>query len=742
MKNKNMTFFKKRKYHFRVKPIVLAMATMFPCTVLADIAVDTNDPQRLNVSSAANGTPLININDPNNSGVSHNKYADFNVNQQGVIFNNSMQDGVTQTGGYAIKNAQLSSEARVILNEVTGANGSRLAGSMEVFGRTADLIVTNERGITVNGVSTVNTSNLTLSTGKVNVDPNGNVQLAVERGNISVEGAGINTEGLSYFDIVSRSATLSGEIAGNADIKIVAGLNNYDTSSRTHSVRSRTGSDTPKIAISGTQLGSMYGNRIQLISTESGAGVTHQGSIVGSNTIEITADGDIGLAAVVSKNESVKLAGNSITLNKQAGVGGLSAHYDVILTALATLNINADVVSKTGSIRIQANSLLQSAANLLAQNGAKTNSAVPAIHINVADRYVISGTLYAIDNSGNQIAGAQVTFNKGKFVVKVGSTVLTNATVISDANIVSTAGNIAVTAGTLENNRGIMATRKGSLIFNLTDALVNNGSVEANGSIEFHGQRLKNSGIFTTNDRFKLTVGTLENEGGLYAGQLAVAADKIGNQGIIISEDGDISLQVKNELANSGTVQASGAIGVKASSLDNKGKINAAKDVALNLAGLKSSGVVQGENITANLGSMDNSGSMIATSGNITLTLNGDSDAVNSGTIQAGSAISLTGKTLRNQGNMNAQTGALGLFLNETLDNSGALYGNNINIVSNKLKNTGETISEDGHLSVEVRGRDGLINSGILQAQSGKIITVGVLTNQGSIATVKDLQIA
>lgn len=74
-----------------------------------------------------------------------------------------------------------------------------------------------------------------MSTGKVNLDQNGNVQLAVERGHVSVEGSGVNTDGLSYFDIVSRSASLSGEISGNADLKVLTGLNDYDTQSRSHS---------------------------------------------------------------------------------------------------------------------------------------------------------------------------------------------------------------------------------------------------------------------------------------------------------------------------------------------------------------------------------------------------------------------------------------------------------------------------------------------------------------------------
>lgn len=144
----------------RVSPLVLAMAGVLPTIAVADIIPDDLESRRPGVAASANGTQLININDPNAQGVSHNKYNQFDVSSGGVIFNNSMKDGVSQTGGYVIKNNQLSNEANVILNEVTGAKGSYLNGSMEVFGRSADLIIANENGITVNGVSTVNANNL------------------------------------------------------------------------------------------------------------------------------------------------------------------------------------------------------------------------------------------------------------------------------------------------------------------------------------------------------------------------------------------------------------------------------------------------------------------------------------------------------------------------------------------------------------------------------------------------------
>jgi filamentous hemagglutinin family protein len=121
------------------------------------------------VTQTINGTPLINIANPNN-GLSHNRFTDLNVGAQGVVFNNSRVDGVSQIGGSAMKNPHLQQNATGILAEVTGTDISRLQGTMEVFGPAADLLIANPKGNSVfgdKGAYLSNTLNVPIAAGFV-----------------------------------------------------------------------------------------------------------------------------------------------------------------------------------------------------------------------------------------------------------------------------------------------------------------------------------------------------------------------------------------------------------------------------------------------------------------------------------------------------------------------------------------------------------------------------------------------
>ncbi|MDN3719641.1 filamentous hemagglutinin N-terminal domain-containing protein [Roseibium salinum] len=229
------------------------------------------------ITAAPNGVPMVNIARPNGSGLSHNKFNDFNVGQQGLILNNSKVVGTSQLGGAILGNPNLASgsTARIILNEVTSANPSLLEGATEVFGGTADYVLANPNGITCNGCGFINTPRATLTTGTPVLDPTSGALtgLSVNDGAISIGALGLDARSTDYFDVISRSVAINGAIHGK-DVRVITGRNDIDYANRVvKSVKADDGSDKPEFSIDSSALGGMYANRISLEGTEAGVGV-------------------------------------------------------------------------------------------------------------------------------------------------------------------------------------------------------------------------------------------------------------------------------------------------------------------------------------------------------------------------------------------------------------------------------------------------------------------------------------
>ncbi len=130
-------------FSWSLKRLVLSVLLAgAPGWAMADILVDPTTPAgSTNVINAANGVPVIEIANPNAKGLSHNRFSEFDVQQPGVIFNNSRANGVSQIGGAVLLNPNLQRTATAILTEVTGNKPSTISGTLEVFGDKADLLI-------------------------------------------------------------------------------------------------------------------------------------------------------------------------------------------------------------------------------------------------------------------------------------------------------------------------------------------------------------------------------------------------------------------------------------------------------------------------------------------------------------------------------------------------------------------------------------------------------------------------
>ena len=121
---------------------------------------------RAKTEEARNGMTVVNINTPNDKGLSHNQYDAFNVDHKGLILNNANRPVNTELAGYIMGNPNLvGPTANTILNEVTGTGATSMNGALEVAGNKAHVIIANPNGISVNNGTFINANSATLTTG-------------------------------------------------------------------------------------------------------------------------------------------------------------------------------------------------------------------------------------------------------------------------------------------------------------------------------------------------------------------------------------------------------------------------------------------------------------------------------------------------------------------------------------------------------------------------------------------------
>ncbi|HBI08977.1 MAG TPA: hemolysin, partial [Franconibacter pulveris] len=198
MKNKGMRSVKKNTHvlHANLAPVcfatMLALGMVLP--VQAAVIADNSAANQPSVHTGANGATIVDINKASAEGVSHNVYSQFNVDQNGVILNNSGGATNTQLAGQINGNANMAGgSAKVILNEVRSADPGQLNGMVEVAGQSAQVIIANPSGITCNGCGFINTNHAMLTTGAASFDAQGKVNgLDVKKGQIVITGKGMD----------------------------------------------------------------------------------------------------------------------------------------------------------------------------------------------------------------------------------------------------------------------------------------------------------------------------------------------------------------------------------------------------------------------------------------------------------------------------------------------------------------------------------------------------------------------
>ena len=293
---------------------------------------------------------IINIVKPDSNGLSHNKFTDFNVAGNGIVFNNHTESAQynSQLAGALNANANLQGNAaKLILTEVTGTGKTNLNGMLEIAGTKADLVIANPNGIVGKGFGFINVGRATLTTGVPDWGADGKLNgFSVAKGTIDIQNAGLTEDQRTDYrpdklDIMARAIKINDELWANEAINVVAGSNEvkYNTDGSLEVQKTTATAEKPQVALDVAALGGMYAGRIMLVGTEKGLGMNIGGNLKAQENLSITNDGKI----VFTKN-----AGSNNTAD------GLSNKDYTSLTSDGTVMVSStEDIENSGVITAQ-----------------------------------------------------------------------------------------------------------------------------------------------------------------------------------------------------------------------------------------------------------------------------------------------------------------------------------------------------------------------------------------------------
>jgi filamentous hemagglutinin len=248
------------------------------------IVADDTKVNRIGVSGNGDDAWLVNVNAPNERGLSVNYFNEFNVRSNGVVLNNAAKAALLQqltVGGSRQVSANpnyagLSQGAKVILNQVTSSKRSVLEGYLEVAGDRAAVVIANPNGITCDGCGFVNVNRVGLVGGTAELDNAGNLSGYRVSGDVQVGRGGMEVMEADYASVIGTAVQLQGVIVGNKSttVEVVATGNKGKLN---------------QADIDIAELGGVYSGVVKLKATGNGVGVK-----VNENTGRVEEDIKIG----------------------------------------------------------------------------------------------------------------------------------------------------------------------------------------------------------------------------------------------------------------------------------------------------------------------------------------------------------------------------------------------------------------------------------------------------------------
>jgi filamentous hemagglutinin len=748
----------------------------------------------LELDRAQNATPIVQINRPSDGGVSANYYKDFNVNQENLIINNAKGQAVkTDLGGVIYGNPNFNKEsarqADIILNEVTSANNTTIAGYLEVAGGKADLIIANPNGIMVSGAGFINTGRISLITGRSGMgdrrntlDSQGNLNpfmlsndansaVIVEGRNvIGKDGKevrynlGIDTSNISFTQLISRVVKINADILSNGpsktDIEVISGGKKaaYNKDAKRFEVTSdgKIEGVKPEFAIDSTALGGIRAGKIKIIAMEEGVGARIRKDVISDiDNIEFDVNGNLIFEEKVSlngaKDVKVKTHGK-LEIGDKVGIDTNTHQAKIEIDAKGGID-NSSTITTTGDITIQTDNEFV--------NKGTISSAESKLNIDAKAR-IDNRAQGVVHSKGDMTIKTNNEFvNKGEIRTNAKADIQAIRNIDSDGLIQAT-GDIKIKSdndfkgkGNIKSERKVSIKAK-DIVMAGDDAQENLVSGQ---EVDLEATRgIRNIGASTLVARQKMNLlaqGEITNNGpnANIFGENIEATSQAGR----IANDGHIKAHIDANLTSAsisntgaGKIEAENKVELKTTSSDisntatiaanNEVKLNATGDLSnANTGQIRSNNasvlIEVGRNIRSNgvIYAGDANATLRAPMGEIT---NNGADA----NIRAKNIQAISRDSIANEGKMEA---ADKVELNSTaldISNTGTIVANNeVRLDSahdfNNL-NTGQIDSKEGTVSIK-SGRN-IGNSGNMYAQQGMTLSAaGEITNNGLNAKIQ-----
>ena len=398
---------------------------------LANPVVPTQGALGPKTEEARNGTTVVNINTPNDKGLSHNQYDAFNVDHKGLILNNANRPVNTELAGYIMGNPNLvGPTANTILNEVTGTGATSMNGALEVAGNKAHVIIANPNGISVNNGTFINANSATLTTGNPIINNGSITGYQVQQGSITVGEKGLNASKTARTDLLAEAVQLNGKVWAK-DAQVVTGKNavSVDSSGKVTNVH-KTG-ESSQVGLDVAVIGGMYANSMYLVGTNDGFGVNNQGVLSAQNKLTVDSTGKLQNTGTIAATDADVTTNSFEQMNRgKLYVDTAKINTDSVIQKGNTETKDAPVMIAQKDLSIATNSIVNTDGSVIKAEGklqlGKTMDSTGTVSgkidriVNTAStiEFGQGGALYAksVDNKNGGITLKRVAVGEKEYV--------------------------------------------------------------------------------------------------------------------------------------------------------------------------------------------------------------------------------------------------------------------------------------------------------------------------------------